>query len=250
VVDGVEFTEELRDPSGYFVTYETGDNTVVTVDTGTVPLDMYYARAFNFGDDYDEQDICATDLEDPWYPSAGLCEEGETDLRWDWLENGPDLATEASVFGNPRGDRFYALWNQELEVAYEVYTDMDSEFRRIFYNFDTDTYPVASILYASVQRADYDDEDILLVGSGRDTDRLGGDPSGDGISNARWWVDDDTGQYWYNRTWQFPPSGFVPGRHDFHFQVQDNEGNWSVPQTVNIWIVEQFYDVYLPAVSR
>ena len=73
----------------------------------------------------------------------------DTDLRWDWLENGDDWATEASVYGNPSGDRFYAVWNQELpvDVENEIYTDMDTEFRRIFYNLtDTDTTPSATIL--------------------------------------------------------------------------------------------------------
>ena len=54
------YPEEVRDPSAYFVTYETGDNTVVTVETGTVPMDMYYSRASNFGDDYDDECLSTT----------------------------------------------------------------------------------------------------------------------------------------------------------------------------------------------
>ena len=68
-----------------------------------------------------------------------ICDEGETDYRWDWLENHDEWATEASVYGNPSGDRFYAVWNQELpvDVEHEIFTDMDTEFRRIFYNLTT-----------------------------------------------------------------------------------------------------------------
>ena len=96
------YDQEIRDPSAYFVTYETGDNTVVTVDTATVPMDMYYSKAINFGDDYGMVESETSDA--------------ETDLRWDWLEHGPELAEEASVYGSVSGDRFYAVWNQELEI--------------------------------------------------------------------------------------------------------------------------------------
>ena len=72
----------------------------------------------------------------------------------------------------------------------------------------------------------------------------------DGTSSARWWVDDDLGQAFYNRTWQFPPRGLIPGWHDFNFEVQDNEGNWSAPKTVTIWIAEKFYNTYLPTITR
>ena len=251
VVDGVDFTEEIRDPSGYFVTFETGDNTVVTVETGTVPLDMYYSRASNFGDDYDEQDVCATDLDDSYYPSARLCADGETDLRWDWLENGDDLATEASVYGNPSGDRFYAVWNQELPVDVDVSTNMDSQFRRIFFNLSVDeedqAAPSASILYQSADIVSWDTEEVVLVGTGRDHDILG---EGDGITNVRWWSDIE-GHECKESTWKFSPKGLVPGWHNFSFSVQDNEGNWSEPaQTMIIVTVDGTIEAFMPAITR
>ncbi len=44
--------DAVRDPSKFFIVYETGDNT--TVDVGeAIPLDLFYSRAFNWGDDYD-----------------------------------------------------------------------------------------------------------------------------------------------------------------------------------------------------
>jgi hypothetical protein len=154
---------------------------------------MYYSRASNFGDDWDEQDICATDPEESWYPNASVvCDEGVVELRWDWLENGDDLATEASVFGNPNGDRFYAVWNQELPIGVDdhgetISTDMDSEFRRIFYNLFTDVAPTASIMYASDTILSVADNDVLtLVGAGRDFDRQG---EGPGIINHMWFDD-------------------------------------------------------------
>jgi hypothetical protein len=117
------------------------------------------------------------------------------------------------------------------------------------YLMDDDTrdfLPTSSILYVSTDKADYDDEDIVLIGSARDHDNLG---EGDGISNYRWWVD-ATGHEYNERVWKAPPNGFIPGKHDFNFAAQDNEGNWSRPKTVTIWIAEQFYDTYLPLVTR
>ena len=68
------YPEEVRDPSGHFVTYEVGDNTVVDVNTAAVPMDMYYSRAFNFGDSWDVLEFTTS--------------SGQLVERWDWLENG------------------------------------------------------------------------------------------------------------------------------------------------------------------
>ncbi len=253
------YPEDIRDPSTFFATFETGDNTVVDVETGANPLDMYYSRASNFGDDWDEQDACATDLDDPWYPSAGVeCEEGETEMRWDWLENGDDWATEASVYGNPSGDRFYAVWNQELpvDVENEIYTDMDTEFRRIFFNLtDTDAYPSASIMYISHTAADYEDE-ITFIGAGRDYDRLG-----EGIVDYEWSTSlgltldgaastEGNAVFCKSSVCKKPGWAFVPGFHTISFKVQDNEGNWSVEQTFTLFIAEELTQVYLPVTIK
>ncbi len=129
---------------------------MVTVETATVPLDMYYSRASNFGDDWDEQDICATAPEDSWYPSASVvCEEGEVELRWDWLENGDDLGYRGQRVWQP--ERRQVLRRVEPgavigvdENGEEIYTNMDTQFRRIFYNLGyVDTTPSAAILYIS-----------------------------------------------------------------------------------------------------
>ncbi len=44
-------TTDLRNPSRYFMVYETGDNTTVA-DGEAEPLDLFYSRGENFGDDY------------------------------------------------------------------------------------------------------------------------------------------------------------------------------------------------------
>ena len=110
--------------------------------------------------------ISALDDRGTWYPNASVvCDEGEVELRWDWLENGTELATEASVFGNPNGDRFYAVWNQELPMIDDhgaISTDMDIEFRRIFYNLgDVDAYPTTTSCTCRTAAAGQTNGDVL-----------------------------------------------------------------------------------------
>jgi hypothetical protein len=134
------YPEDIRDPSAFLVTYQSADNQVVDLDTGPEPLDMFYSRTFNFGDDYDEQDVCATDLEDPWYPSSNVvCEEGEVELRFDWLElRKRSQSDDAEIIANPNGDRLYAVWSQEDFGKKGVVIGSDAWFRRVFYNLFTD----------------------------------------------------------------------------------------------------------------
>jgi len=250
------YPEDVRDPSTFFATYETGDNTVVDVETGATPLNMYYSRASNFGDDWDEQDVCDDGLEDPWYPSTSAsCEEGETDLRWDWLENGDDWATEASVYGAPDGSKFYAVWNQELpvDVDNDIFTNMDTEFRRIFYNLYTDAAPTSTILWADdiVVVPDGDTTTMItFVGTAKDNDHLG---EGEGIVNYMWATDlgfvdeynnDVTATANANfcnapegKNCQKPGWAFVKGQHNITFKAQDNEGNWSNEKTTVLYVV-------------
>ncbi|MFO7708723.1 MAG: hypothetical protein R6V84_11165, partial [Desulfobacterales bacterium] len=107
-------------------------------------------------------------------------------------------------------------------------------------------------------RADFTVEEVVLVGSGRNP----GQSSGVDIVNYRWWVDDDQGQTWNERTWKFPPRGLIegwgndgwegiePGWHTFNFQVQNKAGLWSQAKQTRIWIVEKFTYLYLPTITR
>ena len=49
--DGLLMTT-MRDPSKFFIVYETGDNTTVA-EGEAVPLDLFYSRATVWGDYYD-----------------------------------------------------------------------------------------------------------------------------------------------------------------------------------------------------
>ena len=247
---GIGFTgydDDVRDPSKFFIVYETGDNTTVAEGEAT-PLDLFYSRATDFGDSYFLVE----------YANTGT---GVATYGFDWLEHdADDLSGEAANTSNNAGTYYYVIWNQWQEDEYENVSDSDAIFRRVYSAPDgentaaTDRMPIADILYVSTDRVELstwpDGEEIVLVGTGRDLDRIGnGDPSDDGISNVRWWCD-SLGHEYEGRTMKSPPNGWIPGKHDFSFAVQDNEGNWSNPKTVTIWVAEQFYFTHLPVISK
>ena len=125
------YDDDARDPSRFFMVYETGDNT--TVEFGEAePLDLYYGRAVDWGDHYlvwqDEDDTSAclpsADPEDDRL--VGFCNE------FDWLEGSKlSLSGEAGVTANPGGTFFYALWNQEDVDKKGNVIGSDAWFRRV-----------------------------------------------------------------------------------------------------------------------
>ncbi|MDJ0654613.1 MAG: choice-of-anchor O protein [Xanthomonadales bacterium] len=132
--------EDVRDPSRYFLVYETGDNS--TVEEGEAePLNLYYSRAVMFGDHYqvwtEEDDLTEC------YPSAahddedvpvevegsGFCNE------FDKLEGKKTVsASEASIESNPGGEFMYGAWSQ-MEHDKETGEDIESNaiVRRVWY---------------------------------------------------------------------------------------------------------------------
>jgi len=238
---GIGFTgydDDVRDPSKFFIVYETGDNTTVAEGEAT-PLDLFYSRATNWGDDYFLVEYTSsTDPED-------------VTMGFDWLEHDrEDLSGEAANTCNNGGTLYYVIWNQWQEDEFENVSNSDAWFRRVLFNELVEADPYATILYQSTDRVDLstwpEDELIVLVGSGKDNDGLG---PGSGIDNVRWWSDIE-GHECNERTWQFPPRGLIPGWHEFSFAVQDNEGHWSQPKTARILIAEQFHNIYLPLIAH
>ncbi len=239
------YPDDVRDPSKYFIVYETGDNTTVAAGEAT-PLDLFYSRATSWGDDYDLVE----------YYNSGT---GETTLGFDWLEHDrEDLSGEAANLANNGGTFYYAIWNQWQEDEHENVSESDAIFRRVWFSdaltdsVTSDLAPIASILYVSDDRVELstwpEGKEVILVGTGRDLDRIGNEhPSEDGIDNARWWSD-SLGHQYEGRTCKAPPNGWIPGKHNFNFAVQDNEGNWSQPQTITIWVAEEFHFIYIPLI--
>ena len=107
------YADDTRNPSRFFMIYETGQSSAY--DAGEAPpLDLFYSRAVNWGEDYlvwqDEADADAclpsADTEDDW-DLTGFCNEFDALEGSQLLESG-----EASVTASPGGQFFYAIWNQ------------------------------------------------------------------------------------------------------------------------------------------
>ena len=114
---------DLRDPSRYFMVFETGDNR--TVEEGEAePLDLFYSRAINFGDDYVvwAEESGTTDEQFGCYPSvahddekvigtpadgSGFCNEFDR-----MNARGDTHSSEASLEANPDGSKMYGVWAQ------------------------------------------------------------------------------------------------------------------------------------------
>ncbi len=151
------YGEDVRNPSRFFVVYETGDNTT-TAEGEPEPLDLHYSRAINFGDDYV---VWADEVLDPTlskcYPSdphedidpdtgvpaehigTGFCNE------FDQVDQGtPGLeASEASLTANPGGQFLYGVWAQlEHDKDTGELIGSDAMARRVWWKdgFISETY--------------------------------------------------------------------------------------------------------------
>ena len=116
--------------------YETGDNTTVA-EGEAEPLDLFYSRAVNWGDDYLvlTEETALTDC----YPgdtlptldessSAGFCNE------FDALEGSSGSESgEASITASPGGNTFYAVWNQVDYDKQGREVGSDAWFRRVLF---------------------------------------------------------------------------------------------------------------------
>jgi hypothetical protein len=131
------YADDIRDPSRYHMVYETGVNSAY--DEGEAdPLDLFYSRAVNWGDDYlvwlDEPAAdCVpkptTDKANAYLSTlTGFCNE------FDALEGSKTSTSgEAALTSNPGGTFLHADWYQyELDDAgHEI--GADAWFRRIIY---------------------------------------------------------------------------------------------------------------------
>lgn len=106
---------DLRDPSIFFASYDDGDNITVASGAEAEPLDMYYAQAYNWGDDY-------TGI------TTKVCDEdGVTGCVYPTILQRLNAlgthASESSITSNPDGTFLYSIWNQ---WQYTVPGDYDS----------------------------------------------------------------------------------------------------------------------------
>ncbi len=248
--EGLPYEDDAeRDRPKYFMVYETGDNTTVAEGEAT-PLDLYYSRATNYGDDYEVMDY-VTSVDD------------EVLDRWPWLENKAEiLSGEASMLANPGGTFMYAVWNQwEEEIlpdGHELVFNSDILFRRLMYLPDevlasVDRLPYIELIYTGDSNIYDQTMEIDLFASARDLDKMG---DGEDIVAYEWTVDgvvvspiylDDSGQH-YNA----PPRTLSNGWHGFSVRAQDNEGHWSKAATQTILLVEDLTKrtIFLPFLMR
>ena len=231
--DALPYLDDLeRDPSKFFIVYETGDNT--TVATGeAVPLDLFYSRATAWGDDYDVVD----------YYNATT---NETSVGFDWLEHDREiLSGEASITANNGGTFFYNVWNQWQEDEHENAFDSDIWFRRVMYldEEEDEAVPTADIVFTSHSAADYSVGDLRFVGLARDNDSFG-----EGIVSYAWYSSID-GLISTDQIAIVPVTALSEGFHTITFVVEDGEGN-TAEDTTTFFLADPLYQIMLPVVQR
>jgi hypothetical protein len=122
-----EVCDDTRDPSRYFMVYETGHSSAY--DAGEAPpLDLFYSRAVDWGDDYLVWAETAEDCLETVEGFPAFCNE------FDAIEGSQfDESGEASVTTSPGGQFFYSVWNQiDLDQAGNE-EGSDAWFRRILF---------------------------------------------------------------------------------------------------------------------
>ena len=146
--DGSAYDSDLRNPSRYFMVFETGDNS--TVQAGEAePMDLFYSRAINFGDDYvvwAENDGSTATLGglDYCYPSdphdddkltgsvvvdSGFCNEFDK-----MNAGGGSHSSEGDLEANPDGSKLYGVWTQWMfDDLGEDVIDSEAMMRRTWW---------------------------------------------------------------------------------------------------------------------
>ncbi len=260
--------DTVRDPSKFFMIYETGDNTTVT-EGEAVPLDLFYSRATVYGDVWE--------LDPEWYTVG---EDGTVtieDYRWPWVEKDHDLLSgEAGMLVNPGGTFMYAVWNQwqeeitqwvdeyGLEHEEELIFNSDIWFRRFMYLPDDSTLsvpPVAEIEYVNTSILSIAANDVLtVVGSAQ-----GFGPDGE-IEEVVWTLDSLTSEMepvviGTQRMLQIQTQQLIgqpgwtqtpgqPGWAQIGFSAKDKGGRTSNTVTVNVAVWPQVFRLFMPTVLR
>jgi hypothetical protein len=239
IFTGLPYADDLaRDPSKFFLIYETGDNSTVDVGEAT-PMDLFYSRATVWGDMYELMD----------YPT-----DDDVVERWPWAEIETELLSgEASMLVNPGGTFMYAVWNQwqedtytdEYGIEHTIIFNSDMPFRRFLYLPDDSpisSVPVAVILSApSVALVG---ELVTFIGTGYDVD----DPDGENNIVSYLWYSSLDGMLSTEAV--FSTSSLSLGSHIISLVVTDDEGETSQAARVNVLITDSTFRVDLPLLRK
>ena len=143
----VDYDSDVRNPSRYFIVFETGDNTTVEVGEAE-PLDLFYSRAESFGDDYvvwtetdtgydaDPTSVCYPTVAYDVNGVVGTVLEGSGFCNeFDRMNTRGDThSSEANLEANPDGSKMYGVWAQWIfDDTGEEVIDSDAMARRIWW---------------------------------------------------------------------------------------------------------------------
>ncbi|MFU8771390.1 MAG: choice-of-anchor O protein [Anaerolineales bacterium] len=237
--EGLPYIDDAtRDPTIFFMVYETGDNTTVA-EGEAVPLNLYYSRATVYGDVWE--------LDPDWYDE----DTGEIlDYRWPWLENKKDdLSGEASMLANPGGTFMYAVWNQWKEDILpdgeEHIYDSDIIFRRVLYLPGDSTVgmaipPKMSIAYASHVYIPADDTLVTFAGSAKLF-------TNDKHIVAWKWRSSLDGELGNQQILTMRGYQLSIGQHTLYVTAQDSTGLWGKEAAVPLQVGSK---IFMPVVSH
>ena len=227
-----------RDRSKFFLIYETGDNTTVTVGEA-VPLDLFYSRATVWGDIYELMEYT----------------NGEIIINaWPWVEmDRGALSGEASMLVNPGGTFMYTVWNQWEEETYvdeygyeqTIVFNSDMPFRRFMYLPDDSpisSVPVAVIL--SAPSTAFLGDLLTFIGSGYDID----DPDGsNNITTYQWYSSMDG---FLSNQQSFSTNTLRSGMHTISLVVTDDEGMSSAAARAMLYVADEAFYTNMPMMRK
>ncbi len=149
--EALRYTDDAVNPSIFFATFEEGDTADIADGGEGMPMDMYYARAINFGDHYELGDELVDGIADVDPLDLLVGDEDTPYETFDKLECTSSHAAEASLKSSPGGTFFYATWQEWKETDTGFVYDSDAVVRRAMeLNGDETEFDTSDLIYPLV----------------------------------------------------------------------------------------------------